>query len=175
MDWGLRTALSQLQSYHRAPPCSRSFTCLRSTSILNARYACSTRLRLSASAHTLLAVMEVPSRKLVTPPRNKPPIPRKKYTARSPTGDGASLEVTSGTSTYGSIVSLFSFLVLMVSEYKAYESRPTCLSIVENHLLRLIRCPEIVEPIPPKPAGSIRQEAAQPKPHDGVEGCLPRD
>lgn len=46
---------------------------------------------------------------------------------------------------------------------------------MENNLLRLVRSPEFVEPVPPETADSIRQEAAEAEPDDGAERCVPAD
>lgn len=141
---------------------------MRSRSILNARYALSTRLLLSASALTLLAAVDVPVRKPVSPPRNSPPIPRKKYAAKSPNGDGASLDVTSGTSTMNDLVGM-----VIIRQSMKNQSRHTCLSTLEYDLLGLVGSPELVEPVPPERAGSISQEAAETEPDDGAERCMP--
>lgn len=46
---------------------------------------------------------------------------------------------------------------------------------MENYLLRLIRSPELIEPVPTEPADSIRQEAAEAEPDDRAERCMPAD
>lgn len=46
---------------------------------------------------------------------------------------------------------------------------------MENDLLRLIRSPELVEPVPTETADSIRQEAAEAEPDDRAERCVPAD
>lgn len=88
-------------------------------------------------------------------------------------GDGASLEVTSGTSTARES----SVCWLITSPHKRDNSQwgLTCFSTVENNLLRLVGGPELVEPVPPEPAGSIRQEAAEAEPDGGPERCVPAD
>lgn len=53
------------------------------------------------------------------------------------------------------------------------QSRHTCLSTLEYDLLGLVGSPELVEPVPPERAGSIRQEAAETEPDDGAERCMP--
>lgn len=46
---------------------------------------------------------------------------------------------------------------------------------MENDLLRLIRSPELIEPVPPETADSIRQEAAEAESDDRAERCVPAD